>query len=114
MVGYVGSISKKDKSRLNQSFYNPDEKTGKTGTEYFNEKSLHGEPGYYKFIANARGREIPLSEGSESSIFLENKSALPGANIFLTIDLNLQILATKLLDGRRGSVVAIDGGRSSW
>lgn len=108
VVGYVGSISKKDKSRLNQSFYNPDEKTGKTGTEYFNEKSLHGEPGYYKFIANARGREIPLSEGSESSIFLENKSALPGANIFLTIDLNLQILATKLLDGRRGSVVAID------
>ena len=108
VVGYVGSISKKDKSRLNQSFYNPDEKTGKTGTEYFNEKSLHGEPGYYKFIANARGREIPLSEGSESSIFLENKSALPGTNIFLTIDLNLQILATKLLDGRRGSVVAID------
>ena len=108
VVGYVGSISKKDKSRLNQSFYNPDEKTGKTGTEYFNEKSLHGEPGYYKFIANARGREIPLSESSESSIFLENKSALPGTNIFLTIDLNLQILATKLLDGRRGSVVAID------
>ena len=108
VVGYVGSISKKDQLRLNQSFYHPDEKTGKTGTEYFNETKLHGKPGYYQFIANARGREISLNKDRKNNIFLENKHALPGANIFLTIDLNLQILATKLLNGRRGSVVAID------
>jgi len=108
VVGYVGSINKKDQTRLNQSLYNPNEKTGKTGTEYFKETTLHGEPGYYQFIANARGREIPLNENQKNNTFLENKPALPGANIFLTIDLNLQILATNLLDGRRGSVVAID------
>ena len=45
VVGYVGSISKQDQSRLNQSLYNPNEKTGKTGTELFNEVDLHGEPG---------------------------------------------------------------------
>jgi penicillin-binding protein 2 len=108
VVGYVGSINKKDQTRLNQSFYNPNEKTGKTGTEYFKETILHGEPGYYQFIANARGREISLNENRKNNTFLENKPALPGVNIFLTIDLNLQILATDLLDERRGSVVAID------
>ena len=108
VVGYVGSINKKDQIRLNQSFYNPNEKTGKTGTEYFKETTLHGEPGYYQFIANARGREIPLNENRKNNTFLEKKTALPGTNIFLTIDLDLQVLATDLLADRRGSVVAID------
>tara|TARA_B110000003_G_scaffold178620_1_gene178026 strand:+ start:5873 stop:7750 length:1878 start_codon:yes stop_codon:yes gene_type:complete len=108
VVGYVGSISKQDQSRLNQSLYNPNEKTGKTGTELFNEVVLHGEPGYYQFIANSRGREIPLNQDEMNSNLLQNKAANPGSDIFLSIDLDLQKLATQLLDGRRGSVVAID------
>ena len=39
---------------------------------------------------------------------MQNKAANPGSDIFLSIDLDLQKLATQLLDGRRGSVVAID------
>jgi penicillin-binding protein 2 len=108
VVGYVGSISKQDQSRLNRSLYDPNEKTGKTGTELFNEVTLHGEPGFYQFIANSRGRQIPINPTEIKSNILQNKPATAGSNIFLSIDLDLQILATQLLDNRRGSVVAID------
>lgn len=108
VVGYVGAISKNDLTRLNRSAYDPNEKTGKTGTELFNEINLHGMPGFYQYIANARGREIPLNTSSQNSTLLENKPSIPGSNIYLTIDLDLQILATKLLNKRRGAVVAID------
>ena len=108
VVGYVGSISKQDQSRLNRSLYDPNEKTGKTGTELFNEITLHGEPGYYQFIANSRGRQIPIDPTDINSNILQNKPATAGSNIFLSIDLDLQILATQLLDNRRGSVVAIN------
>ncbi len=108
VVGYVGAISQNDLTRLNRSAYDPNEKTGKTGTELFNEINLHGMPGFYQYIANARGREIPLNTSSQNSTLLENKPSIPGSNIYLTIDLDLQILATKLLNERRGAVVAID------
>jgi len=108
VVGYVGAISTNDLRRLNRSAYSPNEKTGKTGTELFNEINLHGMPGFYQYIANARGREIPLNTNNQNNIFLENKPSVPGNNIYLTIDLDLQILATELLDGRRGAVVAIN------
>ena len=104
-VAYLGAVSKNDLIRLNRSSYDPNEKIGKTGSELFNEDHLHGVPGFNQFIANARGREIPIKT---DSIFLEKKPPEPGSNIYLTVDLELQRLATELLGGRKGAVVAID------
>ena len=105
VVGYLGAVSKNDLIKLNRSSYDPNEKIGKTGSELFNEDHLHGVPGFNQFIANARGREIPIKT---DSIFLEKKPPEPGSNIYLTVDLELQKLATELLGGRKGAVVAID------
>ena len=105
VVGYLGALSKNDLIKLNRSSYDPNEKIGKTGSELFNEDHLHGVPGFNQFIANARGREIPIKT---DSIFLEKKLPEPGSNIYLTVDLELQRLATELLGGRKGAVVAID------
>ena len=105
VVGYLGAVSKNDLIKLNRSSYDPNEKIGKTGSELFNEDHLHGVPGFNQFIANARGREIPIKT---DSIFLEKKLPEPGSNIYLTVDLELQRLATELLGGRKGAVVAID------
>ena len=105
VVGYLGAVSKSDLIKLNRSSYDPNEKIGKTGSELFNEDHLHGVPGFNQFIANARGREIPIKT---DSIFLEKKPPEPGSNIYLTVDLELQKLATELLGGRKGAVVAID------
>ena len=105
VVGYLGAVSKNDLIKFNRSSYDPNEKIGKTGSELFNEDHLHGVPGFNQFIANARGREIPIKT---DSIFLEKKLPEPGSNIYLTVDLELQRLATELLGGRKGAVVAID------
>ena len=105
VVGYLGAVSKNDLIKFNRSSYDPNEKIGKTGSELFNEDHLHGVPGFNQFIANARGREIPIKT---ESIFLEKKLPEPGSNIYLTVDLELQRLATELLGGRKGAVVAID------
>ena len=105
VVGYLGAVSKNDLIKFNRSSYDPNEKIGKTGSELFNEDHLHGVPGFNQFIANARGREIPIKT---DSIFLEKKPPEPGSNIYLTVDLELQRLATELLGGRKGAVVAID------
>ena len=59
-------------------------------------------------MTNALGRRVP----AESSGFLDalptNESPAPGDDIYLSLDLDLQLLATKALEGRRGAVVAID------
>ena len=106
IVGYVGAISAKDLDRLDSSDYAGTQHTGKTGVEYFNEDNLHGDPGYRQVVTNARGRQVPSDARDEA--VLDGETPTPGANLFLSIDLDLQLLATELMAGKRGSVVAID------
>ena len=107
-LGYVGAVDISDLQRLDAAAYVATAHTGKTGIEYKFETDLHGSPGYRQVVTNARGRQIP-TDTRELALSLDNKeSPLPGANIYLSIDLDLQLLATEELAGRRGSVVAID------
>ena len=107
-LGYVGAVDISDLQRLDAAAYVATAHTGKTGIEYKFETDLHGSPGYRQVVTNARGRQIP-TDTRELALSLDNKeSPLPGANVYLSIDLDLQLLATKELAGRRGSVVAID------
>ena len=107
-LGYVGAVDTSDLQRLDAAAYVATSHTGKTGIEYKFETDLHGSPGYRQVVTNARGRQIP-TDTRELALSLDNKeSPLPGANVYLSIDLDLQLLATAELAGRRGSVVAID------
>jgi penicillin-binding protein 2 len=108
IVGYVGAISSSDLARLDGARYAGTQHTGKTGVEYFNENRLHGTPGYQQIITNARGRQVPIESRDGADALLEGERPEPGANLYLSIDLDLQELATRLMAGKRGSVVAID------
>ena len=108
IVGYVGAISSSDLGRLDGARYAGTQHTGKTGVEYFNEYRLHGTPGYRQVVTNARGRQVPVESRDGADALLESEQPEPGANLFLSIDLDLQELATRLMEDRRGSVVAID------
>ena len=105
-IGYVGAMSKQDIERLDMSNYASTSHTGKTGIELFYEKNLYGKSGYKQIVTNAQGRLIESK--NPSNPILDIKKPYPGSNIHLTIDLNLQVLATNLLNGKRGSIVAID------
>lgn len=108
IVGYVGAISSADLNRLDTSQYSGTHHTGKTGVEYFNEDKLHGVPGYRQVVTNARGRQVPTDLRDTSDTIPESEPPSPGDNLYLSVDLDLQILATELMRDKRGSIVAID------
>ena len=102
-LGYVGRINSRDRESLERSGdwsdYAGTKFIGKQGIEKFYEPVLHGKPGHLEEEVNNRGRTIRTLKVSEPE---------PGQDIYLTIDLKLQQKAQELLDGRRGSIVAID------
>lgn len=108
VIGYVGALSADDLARLDPTEYAGTSHTGKTGIELYREEDLHGAPGYQQIITSARGRQIPADSRNVSQALLESEAPQPGENLYLSLDLDLQRVATEALAGKRGSVVAID------
>jgi penicillin-binding protein 2 len=107
-VGYVGALSTADLNRLDSSRYAGTGHAGKTGVENSFEMDLHGDAGYRHIITNARGRQVPADSRNLADTLPANETPDPGANVYLSIDLDLQLIASKALEGRRGAVVAVD------
>jgi penicillin-binding protein 2 len=107
-VGYVGALSKNDLQRLDASDYAGTAHTGKTGVENSFEGDLHGDVGVQHVISNALGRQIPTDSREMADSLPTDESPSPGSNVYLSLDLDLQLLATRMLEGRRGAVVALD------
>ena len=107
-VGYVGALSESDLGRLDAANYAGTPHTGKTGVEFFNEHLLHGTTGYRQIVTNARGRQVPAGSRGLAQTLLESEMPQPGSDLYLSLDLDLQRVAARSLDGQRGSVVAID------
>jgi len=107
-VGYVGALSKSDLQRLDFSSYAGTAHTGKTGVENSYELDLHGDVGYRHLVSNALGRQIPTDSRELADSLPDDETPAPGQNLYLSLDLDLQLLATKALEGRRGAVVALD------
>ena len=107
-VGYVGALSKEDLQRLGGSAYAGTAHTGKNGVESRYEEQLHGDVGYNNVVTNALGRQVPGDSRDLTNALPVNVSPAPGDDLYLSLDLDLQLLATKLLEGHRGAAVAID------
>jgi penicillin-binding protein 2 len=107
-VGYVGALSTDDLQRLDPASYAGTSHTGKTGVEGSFESDLHGDAGYRHLIANARGRQVPGDSSELLDSLPVDQVPAPGANVYLSIDLDLQRIAAKALEGRRGALVALD------
>lgn len=108
VVGYVGALSTADLNRLDPTEYAGTAHTGKTGLEFYREEALHGSPGYQQIITNASGRQIPADSQDVAESLLDSEAPQPGTSLYLSLDLELQRVATEALQGQRGSVVAID------
>ncbi|MEX2125631.1 MAG: penicillin-binding protein 2 [Woeseia sp.] len=107
-IGYVSALSAADLERLDAAAYAGTAHTGKTGVELFNEDKLHGETGYRQIVTNARGRQVAADSRGLTQTLLDTEAPEPGENLYLSLDLDLQRIATTALQGQRGSVVAID------
>ena len=102
LVGYLGKPSKDD---LTKYPVNTDSTVGKIGIERSRENLLRGTKGIKYQISDALGREVK-SELFKSNI--KNKKTVPGNDVFLTIDYNLQKTAEEILSGKVGSIVAVN------
>jgi penicillin-binding protein 2 len=107
-VGYVGALSEADLRSLDATEYAGTGHTGKTGVEQSFESHLHGNPGYRHVVTNARGRTIRAETAELADSLPLDAQPAPGDNIYLSLDLDLQRIATEALEGRRGAVVALD------
>lgn len=72
---------------------------GRSGIEYKWEKILSGTPGGMQVEVDATGRTMGI---------ISESRPVPGADVYLTIDLQLQKKAEQLLKGKRGAVVAMN------
>ncbi|MFT5277036.1 MAG: penicillin-binding protein 2, partial [Granulosicoccus sp.] len=103
MLGYVARINKRDLGKLESSEqlanYAATNDIGKQGVEKFHEQILHGQVGYQQVEVNNQGRIIRI---------LSFEPPIPGQDIVLNIDINLQKKAQEVMAGRRGSVVITD------
>ena len=99
VVGYVAAIDEEELSNLDASNYSATSHIGKTGIEKAYEKLLHGQVGMQQAEINARGRTLRV---------LTQEDPVPGRDLHLSLDVNLQALADAALGDYRGSVVALD------
>lgn len=103
VMGYVSRINDRDVQKLaregKESNYLATYDIGKLGIERYYEEVLHGTAGYQEVEVNSRGRIIRT---------LKYVPPIPGKDIILNLDIDLQLYAYKLLDNRRGSAVILD------
>ncbi len=99
VVGYVGRINERELKSLPVSEYRGTHHIGKIGIEKTYETQLHGQTGYSKIETNAQGRAVKI---------VSSDDPVPGANIDLTLDIDLQKTAYDALDGYNGAVVALE------
>ena len=105
VLGYVWLPNDKDIKRLKVKGIDPAEYVGKNGIERTYEKELMGTPGADQVELDARRRPVKI---------LGTEPPVPGAQLSLSIDMDLQKFTTNLLGqiykdkGIKGGLVALD------
>jgi penicillin-binding protein 2 len=102
-IGYIGKINEKEYKALEDAGvsanYAASRDIGKVGLEKFYETELHGTVGYQEVEVNSRGRVIRT---------LREQPGVSGDDLFLSLDLGMQLKAQEALGENRGSVVVLD------
>lgn len=102
-LGYVARINRKDVQRLERQNksenYTATREIGKLGLEKYYEEFLHGTIGHQEVEVNSQGRIIRT---------LDFTPPIPGKDLILTLDIELQMIAKRAMQGKRGAVVALD------
>jgi len=99
VVGYVGRINEKELKILDTTNYSGSNHTGKLGIEKSYEALLHGRVGHQEVETNVRGRVLRV---------LKRHNPIPGDDLHLNLDINLQKVAMQAFEDKRGALVAID------
>lgn len=116
LLGYIAEIDSDELPRVNKNAgdrpYTQGDSIGKSGLEQQWENALRGIDGVEYIEVDAFGRKKAINDRNGQDVVSEipPKPAVPGKNIVLTIDEDLQKTAAEAFskDGKTGAVVAID------
>ena len=103
LLGYIGRVTDRDLERIAEkeedANYRGTEHFGKTGLEQRYEFDLHGTTGFEQIEVDAGGHAVRT---------LERTSPIPGNNLTLTVDAELQRVAEQAFGERSGALIAIE------
>ena len=99
LVGYVGEVSEQMLNQPRWELYNPGDVVGKSGVELQYNQVLMGKNGSRQVLVNSKGKEMGE---------LDQKPAVPGHNLKLTLDIDLQIAAEEAMGDKNGAMIAMD------
>lgn len=99
VIGYVGEVSDDMLNQPQFELYSPGDVVGISGVERQYNALLMGQNGSRQALVDSRGREVGR---------LGETEAVPGKQLRMTIDIDLQIAAEQALAGKNGAIVAMD------
>jgi penicillin-binding protein 2 len=100
----LGDVAEVSMSEMEEDgYYQRGDYIGKTGVERSYEKQLRGEKGVQILLRDAKGR----IQGHYMNGKMDTRP-VPGKNLTLSIDIELQQLGERLMEGKLGSIVAIE------
>jgi penicillin-binding protein 2 len=99
LIGYVGEVSEDDLNNPRFAYYEPGDVVGKAGVEETYDALLRGTDGSRDVIVDSHGREVG---------YLRTQHAIPGQDLKLTIDNDIQRAAEVALGDRSGAVVVMN------
>jgi penicillin-binding protein 2 len=102
-LGYVGEINKSQLEKDTTKFYRMGDYIGISGIESTYEEELRGTRGVKWKMVNVRGVEKGSFKNGQNDTL-----SIPGLDLVSTIDLDIQQYAERLLDGKVGSLVALE------
>ncbi|MDR0648245.1 MAG: penicillin-binding protein 2 [Synergistaceae bacterium] len=99
VIGYVGEITREDLETQRDPYYQAGDIVGKSGIEAMYEEQLRGAVGDQVVEVDSRGRRLRD---------VNYNDPLKGSDIRLTIDTATQREAARIMEGKRGALVAMD------
>jgi penicillin-binding protein 2 len=99
LLGYLGEINEQQLRTAQFAYYRAGEFVGKAGLEKQLEGFLHGETGVRRVEVDVQGKNMRI---------LNTREPLPGHNIFLTLNSDLQRAAQQAFGDQAGAAVALD------
>ena len=101
VLGYVGEVNPKEVKK--DDYYKSGDYIGKSGLEKYYEDELRGEKGRQIKMFDVFNREKgSFKNGKYDSV------SISGTNLYLSIDAQLQAYGEKLMQNKKGSIVAIE------
>jgi penicillin-binding protein 2 len=99
LIGYVGEVSEEMLTNPQYAYYEPGDVVGRSGVEETYDQLLRGTDGSHDVLVDSHGREMGT---------LGTEHAVPGQDLKLTIDLDVQRAAENAMGDRNGAIIAMD------